>query len=361
VFGPVRASGKPQLRLFGVPIRIEPVFFVIIVLLGIGPGTDATLLAGWVAIVFFSVLLHELAHAVAFMAFGSKPSIILYGLGGVTTAEAPARRWQSIVVSLAGPVVPLVLVGLPALVAAESEWARESEHQWVLLHMAVWVNVWWGLVNLLPLVPLDGGHVAEEIVGPKAARVLTIVIAVPIAVYAVRQDVPFGAILAGLCAYQAWGQLRGPQRAAGRAAEHSMSLTVAPDRRWADGARLFAAGRADDALAALAAAAHAEPPPPPAVVMIGDSGLAAPLVERLLASPGERPPVAVAEIASGLLSAGRHRAAADVAERLARDPRSPALREWAGSAAALAWEGAGDPERAARWAAWAAELGPKSG
>jgi Zn-dependent protease len=342
VFGSVRATGKPQLRIFGIPVRIEPVFVVIVLLLGLGPGTDATLLAGWTVIVFASVLLHELGHAFAFRAFGARPSIVLYGLGGVTSGRSPERRWQSVVVSLAGPVPPLLLVGLPAYVLADSDWARASDHRYVLLHMAVWVNLWWGLVNLLPLLPLDGGHVAEEFVGPRPARILTIVVAVPIAVYAVREDVPFGAFLAGLCAFQAWKQLRAPQ--------------PPPENPWFAGARLAVSGEGGRALPRLVDAALAGPAPPAAVAAVGDAGLAPPLADRILEVPGERPPVAVAEIAGGLLNAGRPGPAALVAGRLARDPRSPALREWAAAAAAAAWRQAGDTERASQWDAVAAEL-----
>ena len=324
MFGAARPTGRPQLRLFGIPIRIEPVFIIVVVLLGIGPGTDATLLAGWIVIVFASVLLHELGHAAAFVAFGSKPSIILYGLGGVTTARAPTRRWQSVVVSLAGPVLPLVLIGLPAIVLAESDWAAASDNREVLVRMVVWVNVWWGLINLLPLLPLDGGHVFEQFLGPRMARVLTIVVAIPIAIYAFRQQLPFGAVIAAMCGFQAWQQLRAPAAAASGASENAR-----PPERWVTGAHLASSGQPEAALQTLVEAALAGPPWPPALMVVGDNGLAPALAARLLQLPGERPPVAAAEIASGLLVAGRHEQGILVAEQLAADTRSGPLQEWA--------------------------------
>jgi Zn-dependent protease len=323
VFGAVRPTGRPQLRLFGIPIRVEPIFVVVVVLLGIGPGTDATLLAGWVVIVFASVLLHELGHAAAFVAFGSKPSIVLYGLGGVTSARSPAQRWQSVVVSLAGPVLPLVLIGLPAIVLAESDWTAASDHREVLVRMVVWVNVWWGLINLLPLLPLDGGHVFEQFLGPRMARVLTIVVAIPIAVYAFRQELPFGAVIAAMCGYQAWQQLRAP------APSRAATPNGPGSERWVTGAHLAAVGQPAAAVQTLVEAALAGAPPPPALMVVGDNGLAPELAARLLQLPGERPPVAVAEIASGLLAAGRHEQGFLVAQRLAADTRSAPLQEWA--------------------------------
>ena len=321
MFGNVRPTGAPQLRLFGIPIRIEPVFLLIIVILGIGPGADATLLVGWVVIVFVSILGHELGHAVAFLAFGSKPSIVLYGLGGVTTARTPPRRWQSVVVSLAGPVPPLVLLGLPALILSGSDWAQASDHREVLLRMVVWVNVWWGLVNLLPLLPLDGGHVAEEFVGPRVARILTIVVAVPVAVYAFQQDLIFAAGLALLLGYQAWRELR--------PAEQRRAEAAAADGAWVAGLRLAAAGNRAEAIPVLVDAARAGPPSPAVVGALAAGALAPEVVEQLLAEPGERPPVAAAEIAGGLLAAGHRDQATRVAALLATDPRSPALQEWA--------------------------------
>ena len=65
------------------------------------------------------------------------------------------------------------------------------------------------------------------------------------------------------------------------------------------------------------------------LVAAADAGLAPALAERLLELPGERPPIAVAEIASGLLAAGRQEAGVMVAERLAADTRSAPLQEWA--------------------------------
>jgi hypothetical protein len=125
-------------------------------------------------------------------------------------------------------------------------------------------------------------------------------------------------------------------------------------------AGLAAAGHDVASVPALVEAALAGPPPPLALVVVADAGLAPTVAARLLELPGERPAVAVAELAGGLLAAGRHGPGALVAERLAADTRSVALQEWAGGAAAAGWRSAGEVERADQWAAWAARQGPPS-
>jgi stage IV sporulation protein FB len=326
MFGTVHPSGRAQLRLFGIPIRVEPVFLLIVVLLGLGPSFDATLLIGWVVVVIVSILVHELGHAFAFLAFGSRPSIVLYGLGGVTSARAPERRWQSVIVSLAGPLLPFVLMGIPAIVLSGTDWAAATDHREVLVRMVVWVNVWWGLVNLLPLLPLDGGHVAEQFVGARAARVLTIAVAVPIGIYALSEDLPFAAVLALLCGYQAWQQLRHARDGVPRSALGGP--TADP---WTVGVRLIGAGQRDAAVTAFVRAALAGPPSPPVLEVLVAARIVPDVVKLLLAQPGDRPPVAAAETASGLRAAGRREEGMQVAALLAADPRSPALQEWAES------------------------------
>src|SRR5262249_20795660 len=38
-----------------------------------------------------------------------------------------------------------------------------SELVWFTLYITLWINVFWGIVNLLPIWPLDGGQVCREI------------------------------------------------------------------------------------------------------------------------------------------------------------------------------------------------------
>ena len=66
------------MKLFGIPIKIDMAFFAITILFALSRSRDFALLVEWVVVVFISILLHELGHALAALAFGLRPEIRLY-------------------------------------------------------------------------------------------------------------------------------------------------------------------------------------------------------------------------------------------------------------------------------------------
>src|SRR6476620_11382978 len=103
---------KPMFTIAGIPVHIQPVFFFVIVFVGLTYAAQPLFIATWVAIATTSVLLHELGHAFAFRAFGLRPTVTLHGMGGVTQAGAgfddpPFTPARSIVTSFAGPLSAL--------------------------------------------------------------------------------------------------------------------------------------------------------------------------------------------------------------------------------------------------------------
>lgn len=173
----------------GIPVRVHPLFWVISFLFGF---SSANLLYTfiWVLAIFLSVLVHELGHAFAFRRYGLRSSIVLHFAGGLTVPESVSwgSTWanvalsprEEIVVSLAGPfsgfVLATLLVGgvvvsggsvavdwllgfipLPAVTSLSFGGAFVT----LLLAILVSVNVFWGLINLVPVYPLDGGNVAR--------------------------------------------------------------------------------------------------------------------------------------------------------------------------------------------------------
>lgn len=95
-------------RLGKIPVRVQVWFFVLAGVLGAG---DPAHLALWVGIVFVSVMLHELGHAMTGMAFGLQPSIELHGMGGTTSWTTPKAlsTVQRVAISLAGPFAGFVV------------------------------------------------------------------------------------------------------------------------------------------------------------------------------------------------------------------------------------------------------------
>ena len=157
---------RMSFSLFKIPIRVQPMFWVVAVVLGMGGGSGGRALlttASWIAVLFVSILVHELGHAFAMRAFGREPSIELWGLGGLTSwGQGPkVSLGADILVSLAGPAAGLLLGGLVLAGAMVLSPAAGSMAE-VVVTQALWVNIGWGLVNLLPILPLDGGHVLES-------------------------------------------------------------------------------------------------------------------------------------------------------------------------------------------------------
>jgi stage IV sporulation protein FB len=117
----------------------------------------------WIPVLFLSVLLHELAHAGTIGAFGFGPSqIVLEGIGGVTINQRKARPWQDLIISAAGPVSSFLLAwGIEALFAATPGLRRDPFFS-ALLPFLARANIWWGVLNLLPVLPLDGYGVVRN-------------------------------------------------------------------------------------------------------------------------------------------------------------------------------------------------------
>jgi Zn-dependent protease/CBS domain-containing protein len=177
----MRSWSIPVGRLFGIEIRIHLTFvFLLFVVWSMEAGAqDAnTVLHGLalVGIVFGSVVLHELGHALVARGSGiPAKGIILLPIGGVTILDEAnavpdsANAWvRDIRIAAAGPLVNLLIAGVAVLVLTAaipgfSVTAKPLLHSSALYRSIVWVNVYLGLFNLLPAYPMDGGRVLRAI------------------------------------------------------------------------------------------------------------------------------------------------------------------------------------------------------
>ncbi len=175
----MRSWSIPVGRLFGVEIRIHLTFLLLLpFVLGMRPVTQTAVLRvlGFWGIVFGSVVLHELGHALVARGSGiPAKGIILLPIGGITILDEaravpdPVNAWKrDIRIAIAGPLVNLLIAGiaaliLPVVIPGLQLAARPLVDATGLLRSLVWVNVYLGLFNLLPAYPMDGGRVLRAL------------------------------------------------------------------------------------------------------------------------------------------------------------------------------------------------------
>lgn len=167
-------GGRPLLkgRLFGFPVHLDISFVIIMGILGWYPGATLTDIVLWLLITPVAVLVHELGHAFVARTTGAEPAIALAGFGGVTSyvPPHPLSRGRSLAISLAGPFVGLALGGLLLLVR-EAFGDQIDGWPWTALQIGIFTCVAWSLLNLLPVLPLDGGQAMRELLpGDPAVR-----------------------------------------------------------------------------------------------------------------------------------------------------------------------------------------------
>ncbi len=133
-----------------------------------------------IAILFASVLAHEMGHSFAAARVGGSGDQIVIGpLGGLGNVEIPREPQSELIATLAGPLVTLgiLLLVLPVLVATgisvppllsplEPVGLLEGALWAVALKLTFWMNWLILIVNLLPAFPLDGARMLRTMLWP---------------------------------------------------------------------------------------------------------------------------------------------------------------------------------------------------
>ncbi|RUL84328.1 site-2 protease family protein [Tautonia sociabilis] len=233
-----------RFSLLGVPIRVHPAFWLVGVILGFDQ-TDPGRTLVWVAVLFVSILWHEMGHALASKGLGLRPSVLLYWMGGLCFSDRnrlplPGRS----AVILGGPAAGLVLglvtaavgfagagmtltddlalFGLGSGDSIAASWKIENEYLFSFYRSMLFFNFGWTLVNLLPIWFLDGGQfLAERLCrrrrfeGMRQTHIVGMITAGLVALWAASEQDMFLAIFFGLFAFNNFQQLQVLQRGRG--------------------------------------------------------------------------------------------------------------------------------------------------
>ena len=233
-----------RFKLAGIPVRVHPLFWLIVILLGSSSGSLLQLLI-WVLVVFVSILIHEFGHALAMRHYGRSSQVILHMMGGLTVPEQVSwgDGWasvaltpsQEIFISLAGPGSGFLLAGLviAVVVASGGSIIMTALLGFIPLPAAVllpfggsilnafvitllWVNLFWGFINLMPVYPLDGGNVTRYLLlksdpmdGVRKSLLVSVVAGILVAAIGFfLLDSIYMAVLFGFLAFQSYQSLQ---------------------------------------------------------------------------------------------------------------------------------------------------------
>ena len=204
-----------RFRLFDFPILVHWMFWVNMALLGGAIGADTPqemqALFGWVGAAFVSIVIHELGHAFAMRHFGDRQvGILLYAFGGLARGSRWLGRMEDIIVSAAGPAVQIA-IGF-ALKFLLSGWETESVLLGSFVQAFIYVSIFWALLNLLPIIPLDGGHICRAFLGSarvRTALVISMVTACGIGLLTLSSGSLISTLFFGMMAFNNWKELKG--------------------------------------------------------------------------------------------------------------------------------------------------------
>jgi Zn-dependent protease len=198
--------------ILGIPVRVEPWFWVTMAFIGGGLGAsnsiDIILVLVFIFAGFLSILIHELGHAVMIRKYGLPTTITLQAFGGYAAYPAGRlSRQQSFIVTAAGPGLQFVF-GILLIVLARYLRIPEGSLFFPFLRDLIWVSIAWSVLNCLPVYPMDGGQMLAAVLGPQRQRYVHLISSIVALVIGLAGYLFLGTILLpifmALFAWQNW-------------------------------------------------------------------------------------------------------------------------------------------------------------
>jgi Zn-dependent protease len=233
-------------EIFGTHVRVHPLFWLVSAILGFRGvnASDAAIgILIWIVAVFISILIHEMGHVLAMRYYGERARVVLYSFGGLAIPDVSPYSFgygrgrsplQQVVISAAGPaagfILAAVIVGVTILLGVRVALVMAfgfvpfplvfitNPYLQMLVADMLWVNIFWGLLNLMPVYPLDGGQISRELFlvnnprgGIQQSLWLSVFTAAGLAgasLYSLQADGLFMAIMFGSLAFGSWQMLQ---------------------------------------------------------------------------------------------------------------------------------------------------------
>jgi len=160
--------------LFGVPVRLHFTFILLVIFLvvtDLGSKQSSSSYAVFLLGLFASVLLHEMAHAFVATRFGVKTTeIVMFPIGGLSRMERMLHPSEELWISLAGPIVNLVVSAgifgymfyMHRAVAIQLSDLLQPTDANVVARLA-YGNLLLAAFNLVPAFPMDGGRILRAL------------------------------------------------------------------------------------------------------------------------------------------------------------------------------------------------------
>ena len=198
-----------------IPVRINVSFFIMAALIGYLSSQSLVGTLIWIPVVFISIMVHEYGHALTSYAFGQSPRIELVAFGGLTIPSGPKLSLlKEFVVVLCGPLFGFGLFIIAQLIINTGFFTGNLISYG--LRVTALVNLFWTVVNLVPVMPLDGGQllriICEGIFGIRGVRYavgIGMILSVAFALIALIYSAIIIAVLFFLFAYQNFEMFRG--------------------------------------------------------------------------------------------------------------------------------------------------------
>lgn len=145
-------------RFLNIPVQIHPSFWIFVIFFT-NIYRDPSIYSVIIGVVLLmSLLVHEYGHALTALYYGAEPTICLEAFGGKAYYDNRGMSpWQEFLITLNGPLLESLLILISYSLLKSGVFTGHAYIQF-FLYVTLRVNILWCLLNLIPVTPLDGGH-----------------------------------------------------------------------------------------------------------------------------------------------------------------------------------------------------------